>query len=79
MTGLKNNGIFLTEAYAPEQFKHNTGVGKSADSMGTKESLSIELNSLKFKHLIELEQNIVEGVYHTGLGAVVQAIASKAV
>ena len=55
MTGLKNNGIFLTEAYAPEQLKHNTGVGKSADSMGTKESLSIELNSLKFKHLIELE------------------------
>lgn len=45
--------------------------------MTTKESLSHELIGLKFKHLIELERDIVEGIYHTGLGAVVQAIASK--
>ena len=47
--------------------------------MMTKESLSLELAGLKFTHLVELERDIVEGIYHTGLGAVVQAIASKEV
>jgi hypothetical protein len=45
--------------------------------MQTKESLSLELAGLKFKHLIELERNVTEGIYHTGIGAVVQAIASR--
>jgi hypothetical protein len=36
-----------------------------------------DLAGLKFIHLMELERNVVEGIYHTGLAAVVQAIASK--
>jgi hypothetical protein len=42
-----------------------------------KESLLLELGGLKFIHLIELERSVVEGIYHTGFGAVVQAIAVK--
>jgi SAM-dependent methyltransferase len=76
VAGLKPNGVFLVEAYTPEQLKYGTGGGKS-DSLQTKESLSLELNGLKFRHLIELERDVVEGIYHTGLGAVVQAIATK--
>lgn len=53
------------------------GLNKSADVMQTKKSLMIELANLKFSHLIELERDVIEGVYHTGIGAVVQAIASK--
>ena len=75
--GLKPNGVFLLEAYTPEQLKHGTRGGSSADVMQTKESLSLELPGLKFKHLVELERDVVEGIYHTGLGAVVQAIATK--
>jgi len=75
--GLKRNGVFLLEAYTPEQLKHGTGGGNSVDSMQSKESLSLELPCLNFKHLIEFERNVVEGIYHTGIGAVVQAIASK--
>jgi SAM-dependent methyltransferase len=74
---LKRNGVFLLEAYTPEQLKHGTGGGNSADVMQSKESLSRELSGLKFKHLIELERDVREGIYHTGIGAVVQAIASK--
>ncbi|MFM2434957.1 MAG: hypothetical protein RL063_937 [Pseudomonadota bacterium] len=77
VAGLKTNGVYLIEAYTPDQLKHDTGGGKSVDLMTTKESLSHELIGLEFKHLIELERDIVEGIYHTGLGAVVQAIASK--
>ncbi|MEG4504384.1 class I SAM-dependent methyltransferase [Microcoleus sp. F6_B4] len=74
---LKGNGVFLLEAYIPDQLKYGTGGGNSVDVMQSKESLSLELAGLKFKHLIELERDVVEGIYHTGIGAVVQAIASK--
>jgi SAM-dependent methyltransferase len=72
---LKRNGVFLLEAYTPAQLKYGTGGGNSVDVMQSKESLSLELPGLKFKHLIELERDVVEGIYHTGIGAVVQAIA----
>ena len=75
--GLKRNGVFLLEAYTPDQLKHGTGGGNSVDLMQSKDSLSIELAGLKFKHLIEVERDVIEGLYHTGIGAVVQAIASK--
>jgi SAM-dependent methyltransferase len=74
---LKRNGVFLIEAYTPEQLKHGTGGGSSVDTMQSKESLSLELTGLKFKRLVELEREVIEGSYHTGTGAVVQAIASK--
>ena len=74
---LKRGGVFLIEAYTPNQLKHGTGGGNSADVMQTRESLSLELAGLKFKHLVELEREVIEGAYHTGLGSVVQAIASK--
>ncbi|MCB5183934.1 class I SAM-dependent methyltransferase [Methylobacillus gramineus] len=77
IAGLKRNGVFLLEAYTPNQLKHGTGGGSSADTMQTKETLSLELAGLKFQHLIELEREVIEGIYHTGLGAVVQVIATK--
>ena len=75
--GLRQNGVFLLEAYTPDQLKHGTGGGNSVDVMQSKESLTQELAGLKFKHLMELERDVVEGIYHTGIGAVVQAIAAK--
>lgn len=75
--GLKQNGIFLLEAYTPDQLRHGTGGGNSVDLMQTKESLKAELPGLKFQHLVELEREVIEGIYHTGMGAVVQAIAAK--
>src|SRR4028119_67819 len=75
VAALKQNGVFLLEAYTPAQLKYGTGGGNSVDVMQSKESLSLELAGLKFKHLIELERDVVEGIYHTGIGAVVQALA----
>ena len=75
--GLKRNGVFLLEAYTPEQLRHGTGGGNSVDTMQSKESLRLELPNLTFNHLIELERSVIEGIYHTGIGAVVQAIATK--
>jgi len=77
IVGLKQNGVFLLEAYTPEQLKHGTGGGNSVDVMQSEQSLRVELAGLKFKHLTELERNVIEGVFHTGIGSVVQAIATK--
>ena len=74
---LKPGGVFLLEAYTPEQIKHGTGGGKDTDTMQTRETLLAELPALSFEHLLELEREIIEGTLHTGLGAVVQAIAVK--
>ena len=75
--GLKRNGVYLLEAYTPDQLKHGTGGGSSVDVMQSKESLLLELAGLRFTHLSELEREVIEGKYHTGIGAVVQAIAIK--
>ncbi|MBL8481222.1 MAG: class I SAM-dependent methyltransferase [Rhodocyclaceae bacterium] len=74
---LRPGGVFLLEAYTPDQLNYGTGGGNSADVMQTSASLRQELTGLEFLHLAELERSVVEGVYHTGLAAVVQAIAYK--
>lgn len=77
IAGLKQGGVFLLEAYTPAQLKHGTGGGNSADVMQSEQTLRLELAALKFSHLTELERNVLEGIYHTGMGSVVQAIAIK--
>jgi SAM-dependent methyltransferase len=74
---LKSGGVFLLEAFTPDQIGHGTGGGTNPDTMQTERSLRAELPSLKFEHLVELERDVVEGAFHTGRGAVVQAIARK--
>lgn len=77
VSGLKYNGVFLLQAYTPKQLNYRTGGGASTDVMQTKLSLSKELNGLEFTRLNELERNVVEGIYHTGLASVVETIAVK--
>ena len=77
LAALKPGGVFLLEAYTPDQIKHGTGGGKSVELMQTAASLRAELPGLDFVHLLELEREVVEGTFHTGLGAVVQAIGVK--
>lgn len=76
-TGLKPGGVFLVEAYTPEQIKLATGGGKDIDVMQTKASLLKELKDVNFKLVQECNRNIIEGSFHTGMGAVVQGIATK--
>lgn len=75
--GLKRNGVYLLEAYTPDQLRHGTGGGNSIELMQSEQTLALELKGLSFKHLFELEREVVEGIYHTGIASVVQAIATK--
>ena len=75
--GLKENGVYLLEAYTPDQIWHGTGGGNDVDVMQTAQSLRSELTGLSFSRLEEIERKVVEGTYHTGLASVVQAIGIK--
>jgi len=75
--GLKCGGVFLLEAYTPEQIKYGTGGGSSVDSMTSRESLLSDLAGLQFIYLEEVEREVIEGKYHTGLASVLQAIARR--
>lgn len=77
MKGLKKDGVFFIESYTPEQIHYGTGGGDDADTMQSKTSLAADFPQLAFIHLKETEREVVEGIYHTGLASVVQAIAKK--
>lgn len=74
---LRPGGVFILEAYTPDQLKHQTGGPKVPDLMPTLAQLSRELAGLEFVHALEKERVIHEGNGHEGLSAVVQIVARK--
>ena len=75
--GLKVGGVFLLEAYTPEQLKHGTGGPKDVALLPTLAELRRELAGLELVHAVELERVIHEGQGHDGLSAVVQIVARR--
>ncbi len=70
-------GVFLLEAYTPAQLEHGTGGPPVAAMMMTATELAQELDGLQIDHCEELERDVVEGVGHSGTGAVVQLLGHK--
>jgi SAM-dependent methyltransferase len=79
VAALKPGGVFLLEAYTPNQIGRGTGGPPSAEMTMNLVALREELSGLQFIHAAELERSVVEGSGHTGVGAVVQLIARKPV
>jgi SAM-dependent methyltransferase len=77
VAALKPGGVFLLEAYTPDQIGRGTGGPASADMTMTLDALHEELAGLEFIHSQELEREVIEGAGHSGVGAVVQLIARK--
>lgn len=75
--GLKPGGVVLLEAYTPDQLKHRTGGPPVAEMMMTEDSVKSEFAGLSFVHCEEKEREVIEGVGHHGMAAVVQLIAKK--
>lgn len=75
-SALKPNGVFFMEGYTPEQLKYKSGGPPIAEMMTSRKTLIEEFPNLQFSHLKELVREVVEGVNHFGLAAVVQAIGS---
>lgn len=76
--GLKPGGMFVLEAYTPDQVRHRTGGPVNQPELLMKlAELRDELGGLELVVARELERNTSEGTGHRGLGAVVQIAARR--
>lgn len=73
---LKPGGIILLEAYTKAQLNRDTGGPKNPDMLMSKVNIEVRLNC---KPIVsqEIEREVIEGKFHTGLASVVQFIARK--
>jgi SAM-dependent methyltransferase len=76
--GLRPGGVFILEAYTPQQVGRGTGGPQSIELLASLDDLKRELAGLEFLHAQELEREVREGQYHTGLASVVQIVARRA-
>lgn len=80
VAGLKPGGVFLLEAYRPEQLE-TSGIGgpsgKIAHLLMRPDDIRKELEGLEILHFESLIRNVDEGQYHRGEAAVLQVIARK--
>lgn len=74
---LRRGGVFLLEAYTPEQLVHKTGGPPTVDLLMTADALSAELHGLDVLLCREITRDIHEGRLHDGRSAVVQYIATS--
>ena len=75
--GLRKGGVFLLEAYRPEQLKYGTGGPKDLNFLMNLEILRPELSGLKLDVQVEQDREIHEGKGHQGPSAVVQVLGFK--
>ncbi len=76
--GLRPGGVLVLEAYTPRQLERDTGGPKDPDMLMTRAALEEEFAGLEFMHVLELDREVREGAYHTGMASVVQVVARRA-
>ena len=74
---LKPGGLFLLEAYAPDQIERDTGGPKDPALLAPLNVIVGELAGLTIEHQAALVRNVSEGSFHTGDASVVQVLARK--
>ena len=79
VAGLRPDGVFILEAYTPDQLVHETGGPSSVDLLMTSAALKRELSGLELAVQREVERDVIEGSFHTGRAAVVQIAGCRPV
>ena len=74
---LRPGGIILLEAYSENQLTRETGGPKDPDMVMTREKIEREFPNCEPLLLREIEREIHEGRFHTGLASVVQFIGQR--
>ena len=74
---LRPNGIVLLEAYTRAQLARTTGGPKDPDMLMSRAELLAEFPNCEPILAHEIEREVVEGRFHTGLASVVQFLARK--
>lgn len=75
--GLRPGGILVLEAYSPKQIGRGTGGSQDPDMTVSLAGLVEELAGLEFVHARELDREVREGAYHTGVASVVQVVGRR--
>lgn len=75
LRGLRPGGRFVVEAYTPKQLSYGTGGPRNADWLYSAELLRRDFPGARFEYLEELDREVQEGRFHSGLSAVVQCVA----
>jgi len=75
-SALRPTGVFVLEAYTPDQVGRGTGGPPVAEMTMTLDGLRSELIDMTIRDGQERVRSVVEGVGHTGEGAVVQIVAT---
>jgi len=74
---LKPGGIFLLEGYTNSQLSRDTGGPKEPDLLASRSELEADFQNCDLILSQEIEREVIEGEYHSGLASVVQFIAKK--
>jgi len=74
---LKPDGVFLLEAYTPEQPKYGTGGPRAIDLLIPISELNEHFEGYTTIRAHEVEREIYEGDFHTGLSSVSQFLVRK--
>ena len=77
VAGLKSGGMFLLEAYSPDQVGRGTGGPPVRELTMALPDLKEELAGLTFLHAESLERDVSEGKYHQGRSAVAQILGQR--
>lgn len=70
-------GMFLLEAYTPDQLRHGTGGPKDVALLYTCDLLIPDFAGCDLLIARELEREVHEGTFHGGMSSVVQILARK--
>lgn len=74
---LRPRGVFVLEAYTPDQLRHRTGGPRDVDLLLSLAQAREELAGLDWLVARETEREVHEGAHHTGLSAVVQLVGRR--
>jgi hypothetical protein len=74
---LRPGGLILLGAYSDNQLARDTGGPKDSDMLMTRARIEREFPNCTPILLRELEREVCEGTYHTGVASVAQFIGRK--
>ncbi|MBL8024535.1 MAG: methyltransferase domain-containing protein [Elusimicrobia bacterium] len=77
VAGLVSGGLFLLEAYSPQQLGKGTGGPPDLSLLMDLAEVRLELSGLNFVHSLEKNRPVIEGKFHNGMGSVIQIVGKK--
>lgn len=76
-TALKPGGIFILQGYTPKQLEYKTGGPSLIEHLYTEEEIRQLVSDFKILEITCYEQELSEGVRHSGMSALLGLVAQK--